>query len=176
MLFGKKDSKVKFDFKVVGGGWEDYVLTVDGKEIYLITTDIFVTYELNELLEWLCCLSHDYNTYDNTHNDVAYTNLCEGILIDPGQGDFMTEIEAPGETHSPEYYDQFYDEVPESFSILWSGESNSFLWTVKRSLERGNKFMLDVTIKTHYYGSEDEELYQYCMVVESLLCSFIIWQ
>ncbi len=67
----------------------------------------------------------------------------------------MIEIEAPGETHSPEYYSHFYDEIPESVSIWWDGEANGFRWNIKRSLERGNGFMLDVALECHYAGGED---------------------
>ncbi|MCR4636391.1 MAG: hypothetical protein K5754_09165, partial [Butyrivibrio sp.] len=60
------ESQVKFEFVVIGAGWEDYRLFVDGKEIYLISTGISTNYDLNNLLEALCCFSTNYNRYDNT--------------------------------------------------------------------------------------------------------------
>lgn len=151
------ESQVRFEFAVIGAGWEDYRLFVDDKEIYLISTCIYADYDLNKLLEALCCFSTDYNRYDNTHTDYAYTDLCKGILVEPedSQSRFMIEIEAPGETHSPEYYSQFYDEIPESVNIWWDAEANGFRWNIKRSLERGNGFMLDVTLESHYAGGEE---------------------
>ena len=151
------ESRVKFEFVVVGAGWEDYRLYVDGKEIYLISTCVYSDYDLNKLLEALCCFSADYNKYDNTHTDYVYTDLCKGILVEPedSQSQLMIEIEAPGETHSPEYYSQFYDEILESVSIWWDGEANGFRWNIKRSLERGNGFMLDVALEFHYADGEE---------------------
>ncbi len=151
------ESQVKFEFVVIGGGWEDYWLRVDDKEIYLISECIDVDYDLNNLLEALCRLSTDYTKFDNMAVNYAYTDLCKGILVEPEdvQSQFMIEIEAPGETHDPEYYDQFHDEIPEIVNVCWAGTRDEFHWSIKRSLERGNGFMLDVTLESYYANGEE---------------------
>ena len=55
--------KVKFEVVVWGGGWEDYKLSVNDTEHYLLTTCIWAKYELGELIEALCCMSPDYYQY-----------------------------------------------------------------------------------------------------------------
>lgn len=42
---------IKFEVIPYGGGWEDYILTVDGVEAYLLSTCIYDRLYINELLE-----------------------------------------------------------------------------------------------------------------------------
>ncbi len=149
--------KVKFEVVVWGGGWEDYKLSVNDTEHYLLTTCIWAKYELGELIEALCCMSPDFYQYCYG-TDYAYLDRCDKPfrVIKKKNGDRLVE------SVDEEGYEGgdivFCEDIPQVVHLSWDAEGRSTDWIIERTITADNDFTLRIRIETHY---EDEEQFDF---------------
>ena len=147
---------IRFEVIPYGGGWEDYVLIVDGVKAYLLSTCIYDRLYLNELLEALCYLSADYSKVDYVVWDYLDTDRCEHPfeIWDYTDGtscvkerDEMSII--IGNTNVQ------VAEVPEEVNFKMDAESRMTYWKIVREKTAVRDFMISIDIHCEYDEEKD---------------------
>ena len=135
---------IKFEVIPYGGGWEDYVLTVDGVEAYLLSTCIYDRLYINELLEPLCYLSADYSNVDYTVWDYVSMDMCERPF-----GTCCVKEMNEGYTSKDDKI-VHVAEVPEEVNFKMDAEARTTYWKIVREKTAARDFMLSIDIHCDY--------------------------
>lgn len=150
---------IKFEVIPYGGGWEDYVLTVDGVKAYLLSTCIYDRLYINELLEALCYLSADYSKVDYTVWNYLDTDMCERPF------EIWYFKDGTSCVKERDVIDNNVDDktvhvsdVPEEVNFEMDGESKMTYWKIVREKTVAWDFMLAIDIHCDY---EEEEHYHF---------------
>lgn len=150
---------IKFEVIPYGGGWEDYVLTVNGVEAYLFSTCIYDRLYINELLEALCYLSADYSRVDYTYWDYISSEGVERPFEIWYFKDGACCAKERVETNTI-IDDEIVHiaEVPEEINFEMNAESRMTYWKIVREKTATWNFMLSIDIHCDY---EEEEHYHF---------------
>lgn len=145
---------IKFEVIPYGGGWEDYILTVDGVKTYLFSTCVNDRLYINELLEPLCYLSADYSRVDYTVWNYVETDTCERpfeiFFFEDGTRCVKEINEGYTDTDGKIVH---MAEVPEEINFKMDAETGIAYWKIVREKTVERNFMLSIDIHCHY----DEE-------------------
>lgn len=150
---------IKFEVIPYGSGWEDYVLTVDDVEVYLLSTCVFDRLYINELLEVLCYLSADYSRVDYPVWNYVDTDRCERPFeiwyFEDGtyclkERDEKNTIVDNTIVHVAE--------VPEAVNFKMDAESRMAYWKIVREKTAARDFRISIDIHCDY---DEEEHYHF---------------
>jgi len=142
---------IKFEVIPYGGGWEDYILTVDGVEAYLLSTCIYDRLYINELLEPLCYLSADYSRVDYTVWNYVDIDMCERPFEIWYREDGSCCVkERDEEDINTENKIVHVSEVPEEVNFKMDAESRIAYWKIVREKTAAREFMLSIDIHCDY--------------------------